>query len=77
MSFRVPGESTVLTHHERAPLEMAGGASTVNQYLAAGVLDQLHLHIAPVLLGASGSSRASRCSAWSRSRWSPRPGSPT
>jgi len=73
----------VLTHHERAPLEMqggttfhfvtdgiesaleqaraaagerdvmvAGGASTVNQYLAAGLLDELYLHIAPVILGA-------------------------
>jgi dihydrofolate reductase len=72
----------VLTHHERAPVEMqggttfhfvtdgieaaleqaraaagdqdvaiAGGASTVNQYLAAGLLDQLHLHIVPIVLG--------------------------
>ncbi len=73
----------VLTHHERAPLEMAGGttfffvtggigealdraraaagdldvavaggASTVQQFLTAGLLDELHLHIAPVVLGA-------------------------
>jgi dihydrofolate reductase len=73
----------VLTHHERAPLEMeggtsftfvtggieaaleqaraaaggrdvaiAGGASTVQQYLAAGLLDELHLHVAPTLLGS-------------------------
>jgi dihydrofolate reductase len=73
----------VLTHHERAPLQMqggttfyfvtdgiesaleqaraaageldvsiAGGASCVRQYLAAGLLDELQLHIAPVLLGA-------------------------
>ena len=72
----------VLTHHERAPLEMeggttfhfvtdgiesaaeqaraaagdanvmvAGGAQAVQQYLAAGLLDELHLHIVPVLLG--------------------------
>jgi dihydrofolate reductase len=72
----------VLTHHDRAPLEMqggttfhfvtdgieaavaqaraaagerdvsvAGGASTVNQCLRAGLLDELHLHIAPVVLG--------------------------
>jgi dihydrofolate reductase len=72
----------VLTHHEREPLEMAGGttfhfvtegieaaleqaraaagdqdvavaggASTVNQYLAAGLLDELFLHIAPIVLG--------------------------
>jgi dihydrofolate reductase len=72
----------VLTHHERAPVEMlggttfhfvtggieaaleharaaageldvsiAGGASAVNQYLAAGLLDELYLHIVPVVLG--------------------------
>jgi dihydrofolate reductase len=32
---------------------IAGGASTVNQYLAAGLLDELRLHIAPFTL-ASG-----------------------
>lgn len=73
----------VLTHHERAPLEMrggttfhfvtdgiaaalerareaaggkdveiAGGATTVRQYLAAGLLDELLLHVVPVVLGA-------------------------
>jgi dihydrofolate reductase len=72
----------VLTHHERASVEMAGGttfhfvtggitealeraqaaagdrtvaiaggAATVNQFLAAGLVDELRLHIAPVLLG--------------------------
>ena len=72
----------VVTHHERAPLEMeggttfyfvtggiesaleqaraaageqnvqvAGGASTVNQFLAAGLLDELFLHIVPIVLG--------------------------
>lgn len=71
----------VLTHHERAPLELrgttftfvtdgieaalarartaaggknvaiAGGASAVQQYLAAGLLDELYLHIVPVVLG--------------------------
>jgi dihydrofolate reductase len=30
---------------------IAGGASTVNQYLAAGLIEVLHLHIAPTLLG--------------------------
>ncbi len=29
---------------------IAGGASTVQQFLAAGHLDELHLHIAPILL---------------------------
>src|SRR3954468_6561061 len=33
-------------------VSIAGGASTVNQYLAAGLLDSLYLHIVPVLLGA-------------------------
>ena len=72
----------VLTHHERAPVEMAGGttfhfvtdgfdaayaraveaagdrgvliaggASTIRQALAAGVLDEIVLDVAPVLLG--------------------------
>jgi dihydrofolate reductase len=31
-------------------VDIAGGASTVNQYLAAGLVDELHLHVAPVLL---------------------------
>jgi dihydrofolate reductase len=31
---------------------IAGGASTVQQYLAAGMLDELYLHIVPVILGA-------------------------
>ena len=72
----------VLTHHERAPLEMkggttfyfvtdgiqsalqqareaagkkdvriGGGVSTIRQYLSAGLIDELHLAIVPVLLG--------------------------
>jgi dihydrofolate reductase len=31
---------------------IAGGASTVNQYLAAGAIDELRLHVAPVVVGA-------------------------
>jgi dihydrofolate reductase len=31
---------------------VAGGASTVQQFLRAGLLDELYLHIAPVVLGA-------------------------
>jgi dihydrofolate reductase len=73
----------VLTHHPRAPLEMAGGTTfhfvtggieealrrakevagprdvrlgggveTIRQYLRAGLVDELHLAISPVLLGA-------------------------
>ena len=79
--FHVP--VFVLTHHEREPLEMAGGttfhfvtdgiesalarakevaggkdvrlgggASVAQQYLAAGLIDELQLNIVPVLLGA-------------------------
>ncbi|WP_277213685.1 dihydrofolate reductase family protein [Isoptericola croceus] len=78
----------VLTHHDRASLEMdggttfhfvtggldeaftraraaagerdvavAGGASTVNACLAAGVIDELRLHVAPVLLDVPGGVR--------------------
>ena len=32
-------------------VSIAGGASTVNQYLRAGLLDELFLHVAPILLG--------------------------
>jgi dihydrofolate reductase len=31
---------------------IAGGAATVRQYLAAGAIDELRLHVAPVVLGA-------------------------
>jgi dihydrofolate reductase len=31
---------------------IAGGASAVRQYLAAGMLDELYLHIVPIILGA-------------------------
>jgi dihydrofolate reductase len=31
---------------------IAGGASTAQQYLAAGLLDQLQLHLVPVVLGS-------------------------
>jgi dihydrofolate reductase len=31
---------------------IAGGASTVAQYLAAGLLDELYVHIVPTILGA-------------------------
>jgi dihydrofolate reductase len=30
---------------------IGGGANTINQYLAAGLLDELELHVAPILLG--------------------------
>jgi len=33
-------------------ISIAGGASTLNQYLAAGLLDELRLHVTPCILGA-------------------------
>jgi dihydrofolate reductase len=35
-----------------ADVSIAGGAATVRQYLAAGLIDELRLHVAPVILGA-------------------------
>jgi len=35
-----------------AHVSIAGGAATVNQYLAAGLIDELRLHVVPVVLGA-------------------------
>ncbi|MEU5883376.1 dihydrofolate reductase family protein [Spirillospora sp. NPDC047279] len=32
-------------------VSIAGGAHTVNQYMAAGLIDELRLHVAPVVLG--------------------------
>ena len=31
---------------------IGGGADVINQYLAAGLVDELELHVAPILLGA-------------------------
>jgi dihydrofolate reductase len=33
-------------------IQIAGGAHTVQQYLRAGLLDELYLHVVPVVLGA-------------------------
>jgi dihydrofolate reductase len=33
-------------------VSIAGGADTIRQYLAAGSLDELYLHIVPILLGS-------------------------
>ncbi|QXJ20218.1 dihydrofolate reductase family protein [Actinomadura graeca] len=35
-----------------ADVAICGGASTVGQYLAAGLIDELRLHVAPITLGA-------------------------
>jgi dihydrofolate reductase len=40
------------TAADEKDIAIASGAHTVNQYLAAGLLDELRLHVAPLLLGA-------------------------
>ena len=40
-----------------ANVAIAGGATTINQYLAAGLLDELRLHIVPFAAGVSSGSR--------------------
>src|SRR5581483_1411965 len=47
----------VLTQHAREAagdrdIRIGGGVSTIRQYLQAGLFDDLHLVVAPVLLGA-------------------------
>jgi riboflavin biosynthesis pyrimidine reductase len=37
---------------ERLVVSVHGGATTVNQYLAAGLIDEVRLHIAPLTIGA-------------------------
>ena len=36
---------------------IAGGATTINQYLGVGLIDELRLHVVPVTGGISGGSR--------------------
>jgi dihydrofolate reductase len=48
-------ESAVARAREAAGeqhVAIAGGASTVRQALAAGLLDELYLHVVPLILGA-------------------------
>ena len=33
-------------------VSIAGGARTIEQYLRAGLLDELYLHIVPIILGS-------------------------
>lgn len=54
-AFVVDGIGSALAQARAAAgggrVDIAGGASTVRQYLAAGLLDELTLHVVPVLLG--------------------------
>jgi dihydrofolate reductase len=37
---------------EERDVAIAGGAATVNQYLAAGLIDEIRTHVVPVTIGA-------------------------
>lgn len=54
--FVTDGIESALTQAKAAAkdrdVKIMGGASTINQYLAAGLIDELWLHIAPVTVGA-------------------------
>ena len=57
-----------------------GGGNVAQQYLAAGLLDELELHLVPVLLAAvlaSSTTSGTRRSDWSRCAPSRRPASRT
>lgn len=63
--FVTDGIESALTRAREAArkgdLSIHGGATTVNQYLTAGLIDELRLHIVPLTLGAgTGCSTASR-----------------
>jgi dihydrofolate reductase len=53
--FVTDGIESALEHARKAAggkdVMLWGGAQVVNQYLAAGLLDELELHVVPVLLG--------------------------
>ncbi len=54
-NFVTDGIESALKQAQKAagdkPVSIAGGANTVNQYLAAGLIDELWLHVAPVTVG--------------------------
>ncbi len=55
-NFVIDGIASALEQAQAAAgdknVSIAGGASAVRQYLAAGKLDELYLHVVPVVLGA-------------------------
>ena len=55
-NFITDGITSALAQAEKAAgrkdIVIAGGAHTVQQFLAAGLLDELYLHVVPVVLGA-------------------------
>src|SRR5262249_60802802 len=54
--FGTGGIESALDQARRAAgdrdVAIAGGAATINQYLAAGLIDEIRIHIAPVTVGA-------------------------
>jgi dihydrofolate reductase len=60
-NFVTDGIVSALDHARAAAgsgnVAIAGGATTINQYLAAGLIDELRLHIVPFAAGVSGGSR--------------------
>jgi dihydrofolate reductase len=54
--FVTDGIESALTRAREAAgdgdVSIQGGATTINQYLAAGLIDELRLHIVPITLGA-------------------------
>ncbi|MEV6110460.1 dihydrofolate reductase family protein [Streptomyces sp. NPDC051940] len=54
--FVTDGVESALAHARAAAgdadVAICGGATTVNQFLAAGLIDELRLHISPLTLGA-------------------------
>jgi dihydrofolate reductase len=54
-SFVTEGPDVALQQAKAAAggksVEIAGGASTINAYLQAGAINELHMHIAPTVLG--------------------------
>jgi dihydrofolate reductase len=55
-TFVTSGIEGALKHARRAAsgkdVALAGGASAANQYLAAGLVDEMEIHLAPTLLGS-------------------------
>ncbi len=55
-TFVTDGIESALTQARRAAggkhISLAGGAHAASQYLAAGFVDEIYLHIAPILLGS-------------------------
>ena len=60
-NFVTDGIASALDHARAAAgsgnVAIAGGAMTINQYLAAGLIDELRLHLVPFAAGVSSGSR--------------------